>query len=66
MAKIQTDIAFKINYDVFDYVKKLLLSFLDGKDSFYLNQRINADSNVIQLLSLQRCCFHLWENNSVI
>lgn len=47
MAKIQTDIAFKINYDVFDYVKKLPLSFLDGKDSFYLNQRINADSNVV-------------------
>ena len=47
MAKIQTDIAFKINYDVLDYVKKLPLSFFDGKDSFYLNQRINSDSNVI-------------------
>lgn len=34
MAKIQTDIAFKINYDVFDYVKKLPLSFLTEKILF--------------------------------
>lgn len=46
-AKIQTDITFKVNFDVLDHVKHLPLIFFSDKDSFYINQRINADSNVI-------------------
>ncbi len=46
-AKIQTDITFKVNFDVLDHVKRLPLNFFSNKDSYYINQRINADSNVI-------------------
>lgn len=46
-AKTQTNIVFKLNASLLEHVKKLPLSFFKDMDIVYLNQRINADTNII-------------------
>lgn len=46
-SKIQTKLVFEINYLMLKHIKKLSLDYFKDKDSFYVNQRINTDSNSI-------------------
>ncbi|MGX4601776.1 ABC transporter transmembrane domain-containing protein [Faecalimicrobium sp. JNUCC 81] len=46
-AKIQTKSAYDLNYSILHHMKELPISFFGDKDSVYLNQRINSDSNSI-------------------
>lgn len=45
--KLRTKITFLFNRDILEHVKRLPLSYFEGKDIFYLNQRINNDVGVI-------------------
>lgn len=47
ISKIQTELVFEINYLMLKHIKKLPLDYFKDKDSFYVNQRINTDSNSI-------------------
>lgn len=47
LTKLQTKIVFKINFSMLNHIKMLPLDYFSDKDSFYINQRINSDSNVI-------------------
>lgn len=44
---LQTKIGFELNRDIIAHVQRLSLSFLKERDTAYLNQRINNDSNAI-------------------
>ena len=54
-AKMQANIVFDINYELLDHIKRLPLEFFRGKDSFYINQRVNTDSNVVATFILNLC-----------
>lgn len=54
-AKMQANIVFDINYELLEHIKKLPLEFFRGKDSFYINQRVNSDSNVVATFILSLC-----------
>lgn len=54
-AKMQISIVFDINYTLLDHIKRLPLEFFYGKDSFYINQRVNSDSNVVATFILNLC-----------
>ena len=45
--KIQTNGAYDLNYYILNHMKNLPISFFNNKDTVYLNQRINHDSNNI-------------------
>ena len=47
LTKLQTKLVFKINFSMLNHIKMLPLDYFSDKDSFYINQRINSDSNVI-------------------
>lgn len=47
LTKLQTEIVFKINTSLLEHIKMLPLEYYKDKDPFYLNQRINSDSNMI-------------------
>ncbi|HFL2404840.1 TPA: ATP-binding cassette domain-containing protein [Clostridioides difficile] len=46
-SKLQVNMAFNVNFDILQHVKKLPIKFFKNIDSVYLNQRINSDSNTI-------------------
>ena len=46
-AKLQTSVAFCINKEILEHVKRLPMDFFSGKDTVFLNQRINNDVNNI-------------------
>lgn len=54
-AKIQAKLVFDINYVLLDHIKRLPLEFFRGKDSFYINQRLNSDSNIVATFTLGFC-----------
>lgn len=44
---LQNEIAFEINFDVIEHMKKIPIQWFNNKNSSYLNQRINSDSNLL-------------------
>ncbi len=45
--KLQTQIAFRLNADAIKHIQNLSPGFTQGRDTAYLNQRINNDSNAL-------------------
>lgn len=46
-AKLNTKMAFDISFEIYEYLKKVSLSFYKDVDSVYMVSKINDDSNVI-------------------
>lgn len=54
-SKIQTKMTFDINYNVLEHIKSLPLSYFKDKDAFYINQRVNSDTNMVTNFLLTIC-----------
>lgn len=78
-AKSQSNMVFKLNASLLKHVKKLPLSYFKNIDIVYLNQRINADTNVVinfiitilvnlilQIISFSFITYYLFKQNLVI
>lgn len=78
-AKTQSNMVFKLNASLLKHVKKLPLSYFKNMDIVYLNQRINADTNVVinfiitilvnfilQIISFSFITYFLFKQNLVI
>ncbi len=50
--KIQTDIGFKLNSDAIRHVQNVSITFAQGQDTAYLNQRINNDANAVVIFCI--------------
>lgn len=47
LIKFQSRVAFDMNYDVIEHIKRMPFSYLSNVDTIYLNQRVNSDVNTI-------------------
>lgn len=59
---LQNEIAFEINFDVIEHMNKLPIQWFNNKNSSYLNQRINSDSNLLSsfiVSNLVNCILNL-------